>query len=163
MLGREPIAPVFGRKRTAVVECKPKGSRVRLDQNIGNADFPLQVRTFAGVTRIFVASDIEPGPPVERTFAHPRDVVRHQIVSHPVALIGRAIQISTYGMNCEADTIADAGGKDAKTFSIRIEHQHACAVDLASPTCAERVFAGPRLQTSWRASHPFSVIAGGAN
>src|SRR3979490_3321927 len=161
MLGREPIALVFGRKRTAVVECKPKGSRVRLDQNIGNADFPLQVRTFAGVTRIFVAADIEPGPPVERTFAHPRDVVRHQIVSHPVALIGRAIQISTYGMNCEADTIADAGRNDAEAFSITIEHQHACAVDLASLTAAVAEVAGPLLQVLLRASHPFSVIAGG--
>src|ERR1700737_2456370 len=163
MLGREPITSIFGRKRAAVVECKPEGSRVRLDENVGNGDFALQIRTFADVPRIFVAADIEPGPPVERTFVHPSNVVRHQIVSETVALIGGAIQISTCGMNCETHTIADTGGKDAKAFSIGIEHQHACAVGLASPTCAERVFVTPRLQSSCRASDRLCVIAGGTD
>src|SRR6202011_1193823 len=110
----------------------------------------------AGVPRIFVAADIEPGPPVERTFAHARNVVRHQIVSHAVALIGGAIHVSVCGMNCETHTIANTGCKDARALSVGIEHQHGCAVGLGSPARAERMFADPRLRYSCRASHPFS-------
>src|SRR6266852_7387274 len=106
MLGCEPITPIFGRKCTAVVECDSKRSRVRLDENVGNGDFSLQIRPFAGVPWIFVAADVEPGPAVERTFVHARNVVRHQIVSHAVALIGGAIYVPGGGMNRETHAIA---------------------------------------------------------
>ena len=62
MLGCEPITAIFRRKRSAVVECQPKRRRVRLYEYVGNGDFALQVWTFAGVPRVFVAADIEPGP-----------------------------------------------------------------------------------------------------
>src|SRR3979490_2980355 len=133
MLGGKSIAAIFSRKCIPVVEGEPKRSRVRLDENIGNGDLPFQMRTFAGVPRIFVAADIVPWPPVECPFAHPRDVIRHQIVSHTVAFIGRAIQGSGGWMNSETNAIADTGSKGAQTFSVGVERQHRRTVGLASP------------------------------
>src|SRR6202011_2530138 len=130
-----------GRKRNAVVECNTKRRRVRLDQNIGNRGFPLQIRTLAGMPRIFVAANVEPGPAVERTLAHPGDVVRHQLVSHAVTLVGRAIDVAGCGMNRETYAIADTGGKHASAFPIGVEHQYISAVGLAPPACAERMLA----------------------
>src|ERR1700687_1696242 len=64
VLGCEPITAIFQRKCRAVVERQPKRRRMRLNENVGNGYFALQVGTFAGVPRVFVASDIEPGPAV---------------------------------------------------------------------------------------------------
>src|SRR3982074_2018224 len=111
MLGGKSIAAIFRWKCIPVVEGEPKRSRVRLDQNVGNGGFPLQIRPFADAPRIFVAADIEPRPAVECPFAHTRDVIRHQIVSRAVAFIGRAIQVSVGWMNSETNAIADTGSK----------------------------------------------------
>src|SRR6202795_369675 len=159
VLGCEPITAIFQWKCSAVVECQPERRRVRLNENVGNGDFALQVRTFAGVPRVWVAADIEPGPAVERPFAHPGNVVRHQIVSHPVTLIGGAIHIAVCGMDGETHTITDTGREDTGAFSIGIERQHGGAVGLARPARAERVFIATRSQSSRRASDTLSVIA----
>src|ERR1700687_190313 len=66
-------------------------------------------------------------------------------------------------MNCEAHAVADAGGKDAKAFSVWIERQHGGTIGLASPTCAERMLVIPRCRSCWRASHAHGVIALGTN
>jgi hypothetical protein len=66
-------------------------------------------------------------------------------------------------MNRETHAVADAGGKDAKAFSVWIERQHRGTIGLASPTCAERVFVIPRCRSCWRASHALRVIARGTN
>src|SRR5258708_8856574 len=162
MVGREPIAPLFARKCAGVVEGEPKRRRVRLEQDVGNTDLALQIGPLAGVSRVFVIADIVPRPAVERAFAPARNVVGHQIVPKTVALIGRAIDVPAYRMNRKTDAIADAAGKEARVFSLGIEHQHISAVGLASPGRAERMRVIPRRQSPWRASDPFLVIAGGA-
>ena len=41
----------------------------------------LQIGPLAGATRIFVVADIVPGPAVERVFADPRHIVRHEVIA----------------------------------------------------------------------------------
>src|ERR1700686_1141594 len=124
MLGREAVSMVFRRKRAAVVERQPKGSRVRLDKNVGNGYFPLEIGPFAGVMRILVAADIEPWPAVECAFVHAGDVIRHEIVAQTVAFVGGAIYVAAGGMNGHPDAIADAGGEDFRIRSVSIEREN---------------------------------------
>src|SRR6266478_3447552 len=114
MLGREAVSTIFRRKRAAVVESQPKRSRVRLDQNVGNGDFALEIGTFAGVMRIFVVADIEPWPAIKCAFLHAGDVVWNEVVAQTVTFIGRAIYVPARGMNGHPHAVADAGGEDLR-------------------------------------------------
>src|SRR3954471_14928693 len=66
-------------------------------------------------------------------------------------------------MNGETYAIADAGGEHARVFPVRVERQHVGPLSLASPARAERMSVDPSLQSSGRASHALTIIAGGAN
>src|SRR5260221_11205452 len=101
---------------------------------------------------IFIVADVKPRPSIECTFAHPSNVVRHQIVSQTVALIGRTIQIPGRRVNGKTHAVADAGGEHTKVVSIRIEHQYCCTFFLASQTCAYRIFSRPRLKYAYQSS-----------
>src|SRR5450756_2285320 len=113
MLGGKTVTDIVGGESAAIVEGEPERRRMRLQQHIGNGDLALEVGTLPGVMGILVVADIIPGPSVERPFAYPRHVIRHQIVAERVALVGRAIEVAGFGMNRETDAVTDAGGKDA--------------------------------------------------
>src|ERR1700689_4369362 len=116
---------------------------MRLDKNIGNSDLVLQIGTFAGMSRISVIPDIKQGPSVERPFEQTGDIVRYEIVTQTVALVGRAVQVAGGGMNRQTDAIADTGRKHFLVLAVGIERQHAGAVGLGSPTGAQRMRAAP--------------------
>src|SRR5579871_2083726 len=90
MLRREAIAAVFLWEIAAVIEGEPQRSRMRLDQHIRGGDLVLQVWPLPGMMGILMATDVIPGPAVKAAFAHATNVVGHQVVAEPVALIGGA-------------------------------------------------------------------------
>src|SRR5262249_61031010 len=110
MFGCESITPIFRWKHFGVVKSHPQGGRMGLDENVGNDDLSPQIATLSNMSRIFIVTDEKPRPSVERTFAHPGYVVRHQVVSQTIALRGRTIQIPGRRMNCETHAVADARG-----------------------------------------------------
>src|SRR6185437_10080253 len=73
MLGGKRIAAIFRREVAAVVESEPQRSRMRLQQHVGDGDLVLQVGALAGMSRVLMVTDVEPGPAVEGAFANPRD------------------------------------------------------------------------------------------
>src|SRR5690349_11634005 len=81
MLGRERIAAILGGKVVAVVEGHAKRGRMRLDQHVRRGDPAFQVAPRAGMARILMVADVEPGPAVEGILAHPRDIIGHQIIA----------------------------------------------------------------------------------
>src|SRR6476469_7088659 len=163
MLGRKSVAGIFGRKGVAGIECETQRRRVRLNENVGHGDFALEIRPLAGVVRIFMVADIEPGPAIKRALTHPGDVIGHQIISQTVALVGRAIEVASLGMNGKADAITDAGGENAGVLPVGIEHQDVGATALASPAGAGWLLVDPLWQSTRRASHTLPVIAGGTH
>src|SRR6516164_4469240 len=97
---------------------------MRLDQHVGHHDLALEVRPLTLVARILVRADIVPGPAVEAAVAHPRDVVRRQVVTERIALVGRAPQVSAAGLHRKPDTVADARREYPAVLALRIEYQH---------------------------------------
>src|SRR6202021_2198882 len=100
---------------------------------------------FALVPRVLAVAGIVPGPTVERARAHPRQVIRRQIVAEPVALVGRAPDIAGPRLDREADAVADAGRENPPALPLRIEDQHIRATPLAAPGGAEGVSSFPTL------------------
>src|SRR4051794_33927710 len=143
VLRGESVAAVFVWKCAGIVKGQPKRGRMRLYQDIRNRHFAVEIGTLTGVAGVFVLPDIEPRPAIERSFPHPRDVVRHQIIAHAVTLVGRAIWIPGCGMDRRADAISDTGGEHAPVFSIGVERQHVGSICFASPRCAQRMFVDP--------------------
>src|ERR1700743_596147 len=99
------------------------------------------------------------GPAVERAFFDARDIVGHEVVAEPVALVGRAPGRPGAGLNCEPDAIADAGRENLLVLAVGIEGQHRGAIGLISPGCAERLLAGPGLEPARRLTHAVPDIA----
>src|SRR5579884_1819610 len=83
---------------------------------------------FAFVAWVLVPADVIPRPSIEATFLNVRDVVRREIVADFVALVHRAPQLSRFGMDRFADTIANSPGIDAEAAAVRIEFEHVGAV-----------------------------------
>src|SRR3984957_17559811 len=108
---------------------------------------------------VLMVTDVKPGPSIEGTIAHPRNIVRNEIISQTIALIGRAPHVSGCGMDRKADAVADARSKDAWILSVGIESQHRCAIGLVAPTRAQRMLTAPPLQASRRSTHPLRIIA----
>src|SRR5579872_3361109 len=120
--------------------------RVRLEEDVGNGDPSLQIRTLSEMSRILVIPDVKPGPAEERTFAHPCDVIRHEIIAQPIALVDRTIYLPIDGMHRKTCAISNSGGERSNTMSLGIECQNGGAIRLDSQTCTKRIFAEPGLQ-----------------
>src|SRR5690349_23683996 len=88
--GRKCIAAIVRGKAGAVIEGEPQRRRMRLYQHIGHGDLALEVGPRAGMPRILMVADVEPWPAIERVFLYPRDIIGHEIVAEPVALVGGA-------------------------------------------------------------------------
>src|SRR5579872_2898928 len=124
MFGDKAVATIFSWKHRALVKHQPQRRRVRLDKDIGNGDPSLQIRTLSGMSGILVVPDVEPGPAEERTFPHPSDVIRHQIIAQPIALVDRTIYVPIDRMHRKTCAISNPRGERSNTFSLRIERQN---------------------------------------
>ena len=76
------------------------------------------------MTRIGVLTDIIPRPAVEAARADPRRVIRRQVISHPIALVGGAPQRLRLRLNCESDAVANAGCDQRQRPACRGEAEH---------------------------------------
>src|SRR5579872_3074376 len=163
MFGDKAVATIFGWKHRAFVKHQPQRRRVRLDQDIGNGDSSLQISTLSEMSRILVVPDVEPGPAEERSFPHPSDVIRHQIIAQSIALVDRTIHLPIDRMHGKTCAISNPGRERSNTLSLGIKCQNGGAIRFGSQTCTERILAEPGLQIAYYASNAVSVIASGAN
>src|SRR5579871_3064621 len=99
VLGSKGIAAILFRKLLAFIEGHFQRSKVRLQDHIGGDDLVLELRMFSLMARIGVAAHVIPGPAVEASVLHMRDVVGHQVIAQPVALIDRAPQLARLWIN----------------------------------------------------------------
>ena len=82
------------------------------------------------MTRILIASHVEPGPAVESSLLHVRDVVRHQVVAQPVALVHGGPKLAGLWRDGDAHRVADAVRVNALPAPIRVVGQDVRPVSL---------------------------------
>src|SRR5262249_42515144 len=121
VLGRKAVAAILWGKIAAVVEGQPERRRMRLQQHVRDRHLVLEVGAHADMGRILIGADVEPRPAVEFAFADPRYIVRHQVVTAAVALIGRAPGRSRRRLDRKTDAVADAGGEQLLVLAVGIE------------------------------------------
>ena len=115
----------------AGVERHVERGRVRLDEHVGHDHLVLQLGVLALVPRVLVGADVIPGPAVEAAFLDVGDVVGHQVVAQPVALVDRGPELAGLGMDRQADGVADARGEDPLVLAVGVEGQ-----DVGTPLFA---------------------------
>ena len=103
---------------------------MRLQQDVRHDHFTLQFRMFSLLPRILMAADVEPRPAVKSALLNMRDVIRHQVVAQPVALVHRCPQFAGGGIHGDAHRIADALRVNAPAAAIRIELQDVGAMEF---------------------------------
>src|SRR5256885_1550940 len=82
----------------------------------------------SGVTRILMAAHVPPRPTVKSAFLHMRDVVGYEIVAQRVAFVDGAPQLTSFRVDGQADTIANAVGEDTHRGTVGIELQNVGAI-----------------------------------
>jgi hypothetical protein len=144
----ERVAEKFKREcrhaRLRLIKGKCECGRVRLKENVRDSHFTSKVGTLAGMARILMRAEVVPGPAVQRPRAHARRVIRNEVITQSVALVGRAPYIGAFGVYGKCDAIADAGCKyPRRLFAFDIECQHVRPIGLPTPGRAESVPAFP--------------------
>src|SRR5258708_13824707 len=128
MLSRKVAAMKAGRELFAFIKQALERSHVRIDQHVRNDDLRLQLRMFAHQSRVLMATDVVPGPPVEATLFYRRNVVRNQIVAQGVPLVDGAPQLAGSGLDSFPYAIANTGGIHFLEFSFWCALEHVRAM-----------------------------------
>src|SRR3982751_173018 len=76
------------------------------------------------VPRVLVRANVVPRPTVKSPLLDPRYVIGHKVVTEAVALVYRAPQFARLRVDRDADGVADAGGVNAASGSVRVEFQN---------------------------------------
>ena len=104
-----------------------------LEQKVGDGD-GADLGRVRGVPRVEVAAQIVPRPAEELALPHAGDVVGHEVVAEPVALVHGRPQLARARLDREADRVADAVRDDLPAGAVGGEGEHvgASGVVLAS-------------------------------
>src|SRR5271166_4364111 len=124
MLGSKRVQPVHLRELTAVIEGQIERRRVRLNKNVGNNHLVLEFRVFSFVPGVLIRPKVVPWPAVETAFLDVGDIVGHEIVTQPVALVSRSPELPGPGMNRQAHGIANARGEGPLVLAVRVEGEN---------------------------------------
>src|SRR5271166_5354155 len=124
MLGSKRVQPVLLRELTAVIEGQIERRRVRLNENVGNNHLVLEFRVFSLVPGVLIRPKVVPWPAVETAFLDVGDIVGHEIVTQPVALVSRSPELPGPGMNRQAHGIANARGEGPLVLAVRVEGEN---------------------------------------
>ena len=73
---------------------------MRLQEHVGDDHLVLQLGVLSLVPRVLVRAEVVPGPAVEAALLDARDVVGHEVVAQPVALVHRGPELA--GLGCVA-------------------------------------------------------------
>src|SRR5512146_1961963 len=101
-----------------------------LDEDVGGQHLRAEVGMLVAEARILVLADVVPGPAVEAAIFYMGDVVGNEIVAEAVALVDGGPEFAGFGVDGDADGVADAGGVDALAGSVRIEFEDVGAMVL---------------------------------
>ena len=94
---------------------------MRLEQHVGRDRRLHLVGPQLREARLRMLADVRIGPAVERALLHAGEIVRHQIVAEPVALLHHGVEIAGVGIEGERRRIAHAGRVGGLVAAVGIE------------------------------------------
>src|SRR5262245_48466516 len=112
---------------------------MRLDEDIWNSDFILEVWPLSLVMRVFIAINVEPRPAIERAFFDMRGVFERYVISDLIALVDCAPQLSRGRLHRQADAVPQASRKNLLLLTFGSKRKHICAALFRVPSCASRL------------------------
>src|ERR1035437_6508313 len=134
VFGGEPVAFKLGWKLRPFIEHHLQRGKVGVHQDVRGEDFRLQFRMFAGMSGVLQPSaravEVEPWPAVKSVFFDVGHVVGNQVVPQAVALICRAPELASRGVDGFPDAVAKAAGVNLDELALRREFKHVSAMEL---------------------------------
>src|SRR5258708_5577926 len=123
MLGGEYLVGVLARKLRACIEAHLQRGGMRLDQHVWDDRLAPQLGMRAFVPGVLVWTDVIPRPSIEAAQADARNVLWRKIIAQLVALVDRGPQVMRLRVDSNSNGVADSGGVDALSRTVRIELQ----------------------------------------